>query len=91
MEAFGSKVLETPVMDSLAASTADVTSATAGAGATAASEANKARTSAPPATGGESGDRGTSNPQEEPPSWGILDEGMEAVNDEDRCLYVGTP
>jgi hypothetical protein len=30
-------------------------------------------------------------PQEEPPSGGIFAEGMEAVNNEDRCLYAGTP
>jgi hypothetical protein len=45
----------------------------------------------PPATEGEGGDRGTSDPQEVPPPRGIIDEGMEAVNDEDRCLYAGTP
>jgi hypothetical protein len=90
-EAFGSKVPKTPVMESPAASTADVTSAAVGAGTTAAPEADKARTSAPPTTGGGDGDLGTSKPQEEPPSRGILDEGMEAVNDEDRCLYASTP
>jgi hypothetical protein len=26
-----------------------------------------------------------------PPPQGIIDEGMEAVNDEDLCLYAGTP
>jgi hypothetical protein len=57
----------------------------------AASEVEKAGTSAPPATEGEGGDRGTSEPQEVPPPRGIIDEGMEAVNDEDRCLYAGTP
>jgi hypothetical protein len=90
-EAFGSKVPEMSVMESPAASVADMTSTSVGAGATTAFEADKARTSAPPATGGEGGDRGTSEPQEEPPSRGILDEGMEAGNDEDRCRYVTTP
>jgi hypothetical protein len=61
-EVFGSKVPETSVVESPAASAADVTSAAAGAGATAASEANKARTSAHPTTEGEGGDRGTSDP-----------------------------
>jgi hypothetical protein len=23
--------------------------------------------------------------------WGVIDEGMESVNDEDRCLYADTP
>jgi hypothetical protein len=68
-----------------------VTSAAAGARATAASEADKAGTSASPATEGEGGDHGTSNPQEAPAPRGIIDEGMEVVNDEDRCLYTGTP
>jgi hypothetical protein len=63
-EAFGSKVPETPVVESPAASAADVTSAAARARATVASKADKAGTSAPPATGGEGGDRGTSDPQE---------------------------
>jgi hypothetical protein len=52
---------------------------------------DKAGTSAPPTDGGEGGDRGTSKPQEEPPSGSIFAEGMEVVNDEDRCLYAGTP
>jgi hypothetical protein len=45
----------------------------------------------PPATKGEGGDRDTSDPQEVPPPRGIIDEGMEEVNDKDRCLYTGTP
>jgi hypothetical protein len=55
------------------------------------SEAEKAGTSAPPATKGVGGDRGTSDPREVPPPGCIIDEGLEAVNDEDRCLYAGTP
>jgi hypothetical protein len=90
-EAFGTKAPEVPVVESLTASAVDVTSAAAGVGATAASEADKVGTSAPPSAGGEGGDQGTSEPQEEPPSGGIFAEGMEAVNDEDRCLYTGTP
>jgi hypothetical protein len=57
----------------------------------AAPETNKAGTSAPPTTEGEGSGCGTSDPQEEPPSGGIFAEGMEAVHDEDRCLYVVTP
>jgi hypothetical protein len=49
-EAFGSKVPETPVVESPAG--ADVTSTAAGAGVTAASKADKAETSVPPATEG---------------------------------------
>jgi hypothetical protein len=79
------------VAESPAASAADVTSAATGAGATTVYEVEKVGTSAPPAVEGEDGDRGTSEPQEVPPRRGILDEGMEAVNDEDRCLYIGTP
>jgi hypothetical protein len=45
-EAFGSKVPETPVVESPAASAVDVTSAAAEAGVTVASEADKAGTSA---------------------------------------------
>jgi hypothetical protein len=70
---------------------ADVTSMAAGVGTTAAPEAGKAGTSAPPTTHGEVGDRGTSDPQPAPGARGIIDEGMESVNDEDRCLYSGTP
>jgi hypothetical protein len=68
-----------------------VTSAAAGAEATAVSKADKAGTSAPPTTEGEGGDRGTSDLQEVPPPQGIIDEDIEAVNDEDQCLYAGTP
>jgi hypothetical protein len=73
------QVPETPVVESSVASAADVMSAAAGAGATAASEADKTGTSAPPATGGEGSDRGTSDSREAPPSRGIIDEGMEVV------------
>jgi hypothetical protein len=50
------------VVESPAASVVDVMSMAAGAGATTTSEANKAGTSAPPATRGEGGDCGTSDP-----------------------------
>jgi hypothetical protein len=65
-EEFGSKLPETPVMESLVASVADVTSATVEAGMTVASDADRARTSAPPTAGGEGDDRGTSGPQAAP-------------------------
>jgi hypothetical protein len=90
-EAFGSKAPETPVVESQAASAADVTSTAARVGTTAAPEADKADTSAPPTTGGEGDDLGTSGPWSAPGPRGIIDEGMELVNDEDRCLYAGTP
>jgi hypothetical protein len=47
-EAFGSKALETLVVESPAASAADVMSTAAGVGTTAAPKAGKAGTSAPP-------------------------------------------
>jgi hypothetical protein len=90
-EAFGTKAPEAPVVESPAASAADVTSTTAGVWTTAVPEADKAGTSAPPTTKGEGGDCSTSCPQEELPSRGIFAEGMEVVNDEDWCLYTGTP
>jgi hypothetical protein len=71
-----------PVVESPAASTVDVTSAAAGVGMTAAPEADKVVTSAPPAAEGEGGDRRTSGLQEEPLSRGIFTEGIEAVDDE---------
>jgi hypothetical protein len=79
------------VVESPAASAANVTSTATGAGATVASEADKVRTSAHPATKGEGSDHGTSDPQEVPPPLGIIDEGMEVVNDEDQCLYGWHP
>jgi hypothetical protein len=51
-EAFGSKIQETPVVESLAISMDDVTSTTGGAGTTVASEADKDGTSAPPVAEG---------------------------------------
>jgi hypothetical protein len=90
-EVFGTKAPEVPVVELPAASAADVTSTTAGVGTTAVPEADKAETSAPRTIKGEGGDCGTSGPQEELPSRGIFAEGMEVVNDEDWCLYSGTP
>jgi hypothetical protein len=55
-EAFGSKMPETPVVESPAISAADVTITADGVGVTAASEADKAGTSAPPTAEGEGGD-----------------------------------
>jgi hypothetical protein len=89
-EAFGTKAPHTPVVESPATSAADVTSATTGVGTTAGPEANKTETSAPSTDEGKDGDRGTYGPQEEPPSRGIFTEGMEVVDDENRCLYIGT-
>jgi hypothetical protein len=89
-KAFGSKASETPVVESPATSAADVTSTAAGVGTTVAPEADKAGTSAPPTTEGGGEDRGTSDPQPTLGPWGIIDEVIESVNDEDRCLYAGT-
>jgi hypothetical protein len=90
-EAFGSKAPETPVVESPAASAADVTSTATGVGTAAAPVADKAGTSAPPTTGGGGDDLGTSDPRSVPSPQGIIDEGMESVNHEDWCLYAGTP
>jgi hypothetical protein len=90
-EAFGCMVPGTPVVESPAASATDVTSTAARAGTMVAPEVDKAETSAPPTIEGEGGDRGTSDPQLAPGLQGIIDEGTESVNDEDRCLYLGTP
>jgi hypothetical protein len=90
-EAFGSKVPDMPVVESPVASAADVTSAAAGAGTSSAPEADKAETSASPTIRGEGGDHDTPDPQPAPGLQGIIDEGMDSVNDKDRCLYAGTP
>jgi hypothetical protein len=62
-EAFGRKLQGTPVVELSAASAADVTSTTGGAGATVASDADKAGTSAPPTIEGAGGDLCTTGPQ----------------------------
>jgi hypothetical protein len=36
-------------------------------------------------------DLGTSDPRPAPGPRGIINEGMESVNDDDWCLYAGTP
>jgi hypothetical protein len=90
-EAFGSKMSEMPVVESPAASATDVTSAAVGAGTTAASEADKAGTSAPPATEGEGGDLCTTSPQPAPGPQAAVEEGTWSEDDQHRCLYVSTP
>jgi hypothetical protein len=87
-EAFGSKAKETLVGDSSAVSTADVTSAADGTGATAASEADKAEISTAPTTKEEGGDlcmadplptSGPMQPRREVHAWWI------------RCTGANTP
>jgi hypothetical protein len=78
-------------VESSAASAANVPSAATGVGTTAAPEADKAGASAPLTTMGGGDDLVTSDPQSVPGPRGIINEGLESVNDEDRCLYVGTP
>jgi hypothetical protein len=90
-EAFGSKLPETPVVESLAASAADVTSATIGAGTMAASEAERVGTSAPSTAGAKGGDLGASGPQLASGPQGVMEEDTRSMDDEDRCLYAGTP
>jgi hypothetical protein len=79
-----------PVVESPAASADDIMSTAAGVGTMATPEADKAGTSAPPTTKGGGDDRGTSDRQSAPGPRGIIDEGMESVNDEDQYLYAGT-
>jgi hypothetical protein len=90
-EEFRSNMLGMPVVESPAASAADVTSAAVGAGTAAASEAEKAGTSAPPPTEGEGIDLYTSGPQPAPGSQAAVEEGAQSEDNQDRCLYVGTP
>jgi hypothetical protein len=90
-EAFGSKMLETPVVKSPAASAADMMSAAVRAGTTAASEVERDGTSAPPTTGGERGDLCTSGPQAAPGPQAAMEEGIRSEDDQHRCLYIGTP
>jgi hypothetical protein len=90
-EAFGSKMPETPVVESPAASAVDVTSAAVGAGTTALSEVDKAGTSAPPATEGEGGDLCTTGLQLALGQQAAMEEGTRSKDDQHQCLYVGTP
>jgi hypothetical protein len=62
-EAFWRKMPETPVVESPAASAADMTSTAVGVGTAAVPEVDRAGSSAPPTTGGEGGDLCTSGPQ----------------------------
>jgi hypothetical protein len=82
---------ETLVVESSVISAADVTSAAVGAGTTTASEADKAGTSASPATEGEGGDLCTSGPLPAPGPQAAVEEGARSEDDQHRCLYVGTP
>jgi hypothetical protein len=79
------------VVESPVALAADVTSTAVGAGTTAASEADKAGTSAPPNTGGEGSDLCICGPQAVPDPQTVMEKGARSVDDLDRCLYVGTP
>jgi hypothetical protein len=90
-EAFERKLPETLVVESPAASAADVTGAAVRAGTAAVSKADRARTSAPPTVGAEGGDPGTSAPQAAPVSEGVMEEGARSVDDQDLCLYAGSP
>jgi hypothetical protein len=90
-EAFGSKMPETPVVESPAASAADVMSAAVGAGTKVASEVDKAGTSAPPTAKGEGGDLCTTVLQPAPGPQVVMEEGTRSEDDQHRCLYVGTP
>jgi hypothetical protein len=65
-EAIGSKMPETLVMESPAISTVDMTSTAGGAGATAASDEDKAGTRVPPTAEGGGGDLCTTGPQSAP-------------------------
>jgi hypothetical protein len=90
-EAFGSKVPRTPVVESPAASAADMTSATVGAGTTSAFEAYKTGTSAPPTAGDEGGDLCTTGPQPALGPLAVVEKGTWSEDDQHRCLYTGTP
>jgi hypothetical protein len=90
-EAFRSKVKKKPVEQSPAVSTADVTSATVGAGATATSAAGKAETSNAPATEGEQDDLCMTDPRMMPNLQASKVGGAHVEDDAHRCLYVGTP
>jgi hypothetical protein len=85
-EAFGSKIQETPVVESPAISTADVTSTAGGAGTTAASEADMVETSAPLAAEGEGGDLCTSGPLPAPDPQAAREEGTRSKDDQHQCL-----
>jgi hypothetical protein len=82
---------EMPVVESPTISATDVMSTADGAGATAASEADKAGTSVPPAAKGEGDDLCTSGPLPAPGPQAAMEEGARSEDNQHRCLYVGTP
>jgi hypothetical protein len=90
-EAFGRKMPETLVVESSAISAADVMSTAGGAGATAAFDADKTGTSAPPAAEGEGGDHCATGPQPTLGPQPAMEEGTRSEGDQYRCLYVSTP
>jgi hypothetical protein len=90
-EAFGSKIQETPVVESSVISMADVTSMASGAGTTAASEVDKARTIATPAVEGEGGDLCIAGSLPAPDPQATGERGAWVEDDLHRCLYVSTP
>jgi hypothetical protein len=90
-EVFGSMIKETPVVESPAISTADVTSTAGKAGTKAASEADKAGTSTAPATEDEGCDLCTAGPLPTPDPQAAEAGGARAENNLHRCLYIGTP
>jgi hypothetical protein len=90
-EAFGSKIKEMPVVESPAASAADVTSMAGRAGTTVAFEADKAGTSTAPVAEDEGGDLCTTGPLPTPDPQAAEAGGAQAEDDLHRCLYVGTP
>jgi hypothetical protein len=90
-EAFSSKETEAPVGELPAVSTADVTSAAGGIGATAASEADKAGTSIAPATEEEGGDLYMADPLPTSDPQAAEAGGAHVEDDAHWCLYVSTP
>jgi hypothetical protein len=90
-EEFRRKLPKTLVVESPAASAAGVTSAAVGAGKTVVSEADRARTSVPPTAVSEGGDLCTSGPHTVLGPQSVMEEGTRSVDDQDRCVYVGTP
>jgi hypothetical protein len=89
-EAFGSKIQETPVVESPAISTADVMGTAGGAATTVMSKADKAGTSAPPVANGEGSDLCTTGPLPAPNPQVAGEGGARAEDDLHQCLYVGT-
>jgi hypothetical protein len=84
-------MLEALVVESLAISVADMTSAADGAGVTAASGADKDGYSVPPAVEGEGADLCTYGPLPVSGPQAAAVEGARSEDDQHWCLYVGTP